>query len=113
MAADPIDFWFTMGSTYTYLSVMRLGELEPRTFARYLHVWCEADESDSTLTKRFAGIWLAALSTNLRGGRRLDCAQFSGGILLQSIELKVFVAYSSPLIHQMRNLFPKRIERFH
>ena len=28
MAADPIDFWFTMGSTYTYLSVMRLGELE-------------------------------------------------------------------------------------
>jgi 2-hydroxychromene-2-carboxylate isomerase len=28
MAADPIDFWFTMGSTYTYLSVMRLGELQ-------------------------------------------------------------------------------------
>ena len=27
MAADPIDFWFTMGSTYSYLSVMRLGEL--------------------------------------------------------------------------------------
>jgi 2-hydroxychromene-2-carboxylate isomerase len=23
MAADPIDFWFTMGSTYSYLSVMR------------------------------------------------------------------------------------------
>jgi 2-hydroxychromene-2-carboxylate isomerase len=28
MAADPIDFWFTMGSTYSYLSVMRLAELE-------------------------------------------------------------------------------------
>ena len=28
MAADHIDFWFTMGSTYSYLSVMRLGELE-------------------------------------------------------------------------------------
>jgi 2-hydroxychromene-2-carboxylate isomerase len=28
MAADPINFWFTMGSTYTYLSVMRLGELQ-------------------------------------------------------------------------------------
>ena len=28
MAADHIDFWFTMGSTYSYLSVMRLVELE-------------------------------------------------------------------------------------
>ena len=28
MAADQIDFWFTMGSTYSYLSVMRLVELE-------------------------------------------------------------------------------------
>jgi 2-hydroxychromene-2-carboxylate isomerase len=27
MAADHIDFWFTMGSTYSYLSVMRLTEL--------------------------------------------------------------------------------------
>jgi 2-hydroxychromene-2-carboxylate isomerase len=31
MAADNIDFWFTMGSTYTYLSVMRLRELEQST----------------------------------------------------------------------------------
>ena len=28
MAADHIDFWFTMGSTYSYLSAMRLVELE-------------------------------------------------------------------------------------
>jgi 2-hydroxychromene-2-carboxylate isomerase len=28
MATDPIDFWFTMGSTYSYLSVMRLGDVE-------------------------------------------------------------------------------------
>ena len=28
MAKGPIDFWFTMGSTYTYLSVMRLADLE-------------------------------------------------------------------------------------
>lgn len=28
MPADHIDFWFTMGSTYSYLSVMRLGEVE-------------------------------------------------------------------------------------
>jgi 2-hydroxychromene-2-carboxylate isomerase len=28
MAADHIDFWFTMGSTYSYLSVMRLGDVE-------------------------------------------------------------------------------------
>jgi 2-hydroxychromene-2-carboxylate isomerase len=28
MAADHIDFWFTMGSTYSYLSVMRLPEVE-------------------------------------------------------------------------------------
>ncbi len=28
MAAAQIDFWFTMGSTYSYLSVMRLVELE-------------------------------------------------------------------------------------
>ena len=28
MAKGPIDFWFTMGSTYTYLSVMRLAGVE-------------------------------------------------------------------------------------
>jgi 2-hydroxychromene-2-carboxylate isomerase len=28
MAEDQIDFWFTMGSTYSYLSVMRLAEIE-------------------------------------------------------------------------------------
>jgi 2-hydroxychromene-2-carboxylate isomerase len=28
MADAQIDFWFTMGSTYTYLSVMRIGEVE-------------------------------------------------------------------------------------
>src|SRR5689334_5913519 len=28
MAAAQIDFWFTMGSTYSFLSVMRLGEIE-------------------------------------------------------------------------------------
>ncbi len=28
MSADDIDFWFTMGSTYSYLCVMRLGEIE-------------------------------------------------------------------------------------
>src|SRR5690348_17709932 len=27
-AAKPIEFWFTMGSTYTYLTVMRLPKLE-------------------------------------------------------------------------------------
>jgi 2-hydroxychromene-2-carboxylate isomerase len=31
MAEDPIDFWFTMGSTYSYLSVMRLAEVERST----------------------------------------------------------------------------------
>lgn len=35
MAADPIDFWFTMGSTYSYLSVMRLGELEQSSGVRF------------------------------------------------------------------------------
>jgi 2-hydroxychromene-2-carboxylate isomerase len=28
MSEDQIDFWFTMGSTYSYLSVMRLAEIE-------------------------------------------------------------------------------------
>ncbi len=28
MPDDPIDSWLTMGSTYTYLSVMRLGAVE-------------------------------------------------------------------------------------
>ncbi len=28
MSGNQIDFWFTMGSTYSYLSVMRLAELE-------------------------------------------------------------------------------------
>jgi 2-hydroxychromene-2-carboxylate isomerase len=35
MAEDPIDFWFTMGSTYSYLSVMRIGELEQSTGIRF------------------------------------------------------------------------------
>jgi 2-hydroxychromene-2-carboxylate isomerase len=35
MAADPIDFWFTMGSTYSYLSVMRLGDLERSSGIRF------------------------------------------------------------------------------
>lgn len=26
--ADPIDFWFSVGSTYTYLTVMRLAQIE-------------------------------------------------------------------------------------
>jgi 2-hydroxychromene-2-carboxylate isomerase len=28
MAASPVDFWFTMGSTYTYLTAMRLPAVE-------------------------------------------------------------------------------------
>ena len=31
MTGTQIDFWFTMGSTYSYLSVMRLAELEAST----------------------------------------------------------------------------------
>ena len=31
MAESPIDFWFTMGSTYSYLSVMRLANVERST----------------------------------------------------------------------------------
>jgi 2-hydroxychromene-2-carboxylate isomerase len=27
MAAAQIDFWFTMGSTYSFLTVMRLAEI--------------------------------------------------------------------------------------
>ncbi len=33
MAEGQIDFWFTMGSTYSYLSVMRLAEVERSTGA--------------------------------------------------------------------------------
>jgi malate synthase len=35
MAAGHIDFWFTMGSTYSYLSVMRLVQLERLTGIRF------------------------------------------------------------------------------
>jgi 2-hydroxychromene-2-carboxylate isomerase len=35
MAADHIDFWFTMGSTYSYLSVMRLVEVERSSGIRF------------------------------------------------------------------------------
>ena len=31
MAADHVDFWFTMGSTYSYLSVSRLADVERST----------------------------------------------------------------------------------
>jgi 2-hydroxychromene-2-carboxylate isomerase len=31
MNGDQIDFWFTMGSTYSFLSVMRLAKLEQST----------------------------------------------------------------------------------
>src|SRR5689334_19560691 len=30
-----IDLWITMGSTYTYLTVMRLGEIEASTGVRF------------------------------------------------------------------------------
>jgi 2-hydroxychromene-2-carboxylate isomerase len=33
--ADQIDLWFTMGSTYSYLSVMRLGEVERASGIRF------------------------------------------------------------------------------
>ena len=32
----PIDFWFSIGSTYTYLTVMRLAEVENETGARLI-----------------------------------------------------------------------------
>jgi 2-hydroxychromene-2-carboxylate isomerase len=35
MAAHEIDFWFTMGSTYTYLSVMRLRDIESSRGIRF------------------------------------------------------------------------------
>ena len=35
MAAGHIDFWFTMGSTYSYLSVMRLVQLERLTGIKF------------------------------------------------------------------------------
>ena len=35
MPADHIDFWFTMGSTYSYLTVMRLRELEQASGIRF------------------------------------------------------------------------------
>jgi 2-hydroxychromene-2-carboxylate isomerase len=31
MPTDPVDFWFTMGSTYSYLTVMRLPEIQRST----------------------------------------------------------------------------------
>jgi 2-hydroxychromene-2-carboxylate isomerase len=36
MSADHIDFWFTMGSTYSYLSVMRLGAVERSSGIRFI-----------------------------------------------------------------------------
>jgi len=35
MATGHIDFWFTMGSSYSYLSVMRLLEVERSTGIRF------------------------------------------------------------------------------
>lgn len=35
MPAEHIDFWFTMGSTYSYLSVMRLPEVEKSSDIRF------------------------------------------------------------------------------
>ena len=35
MAEGDIDFWFSVGSTYTYLAVMRLPEVEKRTGVRF------------------------------------------------------------------------------
>lgn len=37
MTAGSIDFWFSIGSTYTYLTVMRLGEIEQRAGVKF--VW--------------------------------------------------------------------------
>lgn len=35
MSASQIDFWFTMGSTYSYLSVMRLAEVQRATVVSF------------------------------------------------------------------------------
>jgi len=35
MADGDVDFWFTMGSTYSYLSVMRLADVERATGLRF------------------------------------------------------------------------------
>ena len=35
MAAAQIDFWFTMGSTYSFLNVMRLAEIERSTGIKF------------------------------------------------------------------------------
>jgi 2-hydroxychromene-2-carboxylate isomerase len=35
MPGDHVDFWFTMGSTYSYLTVMRLVELERTSGIRF------------------------------------------------------------------------------
>lgn len=35
MADDPVEFWFTMGSTYSYLTVMRLGDVEQSSGVRF------------------------------------------------------------------------------
>jgi 2-hydroxychromene-2-carboxylate isomerase len=34
-ANDTIDFWFTVGSTYTYLTVSRLNEIETASGIRF------------------------------------------------------------------------------
>jgi 2-hydroxychromene-2-carboxylate isomerase len=39
--SSPIDFWFSIGSTYTYLSVMRIENVERQTGVAFR--WCPFD----------------------------------------------------------------------
>jgi 2-hydroxychromene-2-carboxylate isomerase len=63
-AATPIDFWFSIGSLYTYLTVMRLAEVEARTGALFpwrpfsvRTIMIEMDNIPATKPAKLAYAW--------------------------------------------------------
>ena len=64
MAEQPVDFWFFIGSMYTYLSVMRLTEIEAKTGARFRwrpfsvrDIMIEMDNRPLSKPRKLAYMW--------------------------------------------------------
>src|SRR5437868_14016143 len=62
--SDPIDFWFSIGSMYTFLTVMRIDRVEDTTDIRFVwrpfsvrDIMIEMDNRPMSKPKKLADMW--------------------------------------------------------
>src|SRR4051794_41973634 len=62
--SDPIDFWFSIGSMYTFLTVMRMDRVEDTTDIRFVwqpfsvrNIMIEMDNRPMSKPKKLAYMW--------------------------------------------------------